>query len=255
MRFYLGTHQPQWLREYAVPMFVSRNTVGPRKTLPVALGPWALDSGAFTELQRHGRWTVGPREYAEQVRRIRDGVGGMEWAAIQDWMCEPIVISGGRVGGNVFRGTRLSVPQHQALTVRSLLDLMSIAPDIPWAPVVQGWEVDDYLRHAEDYARAGVDLRTFPVVGVGSICRRQATDEAVQIIGNLWARGLRLHAFGLKLGGLPRCRRFLVSADSMAWSYEARNKPPLRGCRGHINCANCPRYAMRWLEKVNGLVA
>jgi hypothetical protein len=36
----------------------------------------------------------------------------------------------------------------------------------------------------------------------------------------------------------------------MAWSYTARRQPPLPGCVGHINCANCPRYAYRWRQAV-----
>jgi hypothetical protein len=37
-----------------------------------------------------------------------------------------------------------------------------------------------------------------------------------------------------------------ASADSMAWSYAARCEPPMRGCAGHKNCANCLRYAANW---------
>lgn len=48
--FYLGTHQPQWLGRYDVPMFISRRRLSSRKSLPQARGRWALDSGGFTEL-------------------------------------------------------------------------------------------------------------------------------------------------------------------------------------------------------------
>ncbi len=44
--------------------------------------------------------------------------------------------------------------------------------------------------------------------------------------------------------------RRLTSADSMAWSVDARRKPPLPGCTRHKNCANCPRYALRWRRQV-----
>ena len=37
----------------------------------------------------------------------------------------------------------------------------------------------------------------------------------------------------------------------MAWSFAARRQPPLPGCElRHINCANCPRYALTWHAKV-----
>jgi hypothetical protein len=63
-RFWLGTHMPHWLREVDVPLFISRNRLTRYKTLPRAIGPWALDSGGFTELQRYGRWTVSPARSA-----------------------------------------------------------------------------------------------------------------------------------------------------------------------------------------------
>lgn len=40
MKFWLGTHQPQWLGRYEFPMMVSRRALAPRKSLPRALGPW-----------------------------------------------------------------------------------------------------------------------------------------------------------------------------------------------------------------------
>jgi hypothetical protein len=53
-----------------------------------------------------------------------------------------------------------------------------------------------------------------------------------------------------KTGGLHLYGHRLASADSMAWSYAARREPPLPGCTGHKNCANCLRYAGRWRDNV-----
>src|SRR4051812_4445749 len=86
--FYLGTHHLSWLEQTDVPLFISRRTLAARKALPRARGHWAIDSGGFTELSMHGRWTIDARDYAELVRRARDEAGGLQWAAIQDWMCE-----------------------------------------------------------------------------------------------------------------------------------------------------------------------
>src|SRR5690606_9297298 len=121
------------------------------------------------------------------------------------------------------------------------------------APVLQGYTLDEYLRCVDLYDRAGVDLTREPVVGLGSVCRRQGTAEAERIIATLASMGLRLHGFGFKLQGLVRVGRLLASADSMAWSYDARRRPPLPGCR-HKNCANCLRYAMLWRERVLGVI-
>ena len=61
--------------------------------------------------------------------------------------------------------------------------------------------------------------------------------------------GIHLHGFGVKAGGLVRYADCLVSADSLAWSFEARRAAPLSGCR-HANCANCLRYATAWRERM-----
>jgi hypothetical protein len=252
--FYLGTHRPHWLRLTAVPLFVSHQTLGERRSLPAALGPWALDSGAFTELRDFGRWTVTPAAYVAAVRRYRDEIGQLEWAAPQDWMCEPIVISGGVVNGQRFVGTHLSVPEHQRRTVANLLELRALAPDLPFVPVLQGWTLTDYHHCVELYARAGVDLRAERRVGLGSVCRRQATEEIRQITASLAALGLNLHGFGVKTAGLARYAEHLVSADSMAWSSNAREEGrrrghPAPGCT-HRSCANCITYALSWRGRV-----
>jgi hypothetical protein len=257
MQFYLGTHKPAWLEDdrFAnVPLFVSRRTLAARKVLPRARGSWALDSGGFTELQMFGRWTLDAKTYAGEVRRFRDEIGNLAWAAPQDWMCEPIVLRGGRAGGVTFAGTGLSVDEHQRRTVENFLDLRSIAPDLPFIPVLQGWAVADYWRCVELYDQAGVDLRKEKLVGVGTVCRRQGTSVATLIMRTLAAEGLRLHGFGFKTQGIQACQQDLASADSLAWSAHARRRAPLPGHdepgparpKGHINCANCPDYAIEW---------
>lgn len=246
--FLLGTHQPGWLETAGVPLFVSDRRLRKRKTLPRAAAPWALDSGGFTELKDYGTWTVSPEDYVARVRRYRDQVGRMTWCAPQDWMCEPIVIAGGWMNGQFFVGTHLSVIEHQRRTVDNFRELRELAPDLPFAPVVQGFTKDEYLACVDLYEAAGVDLADHPLVGLGSVCRRQGTAEAHEIIGSLRERGLtRLHGFGVKKLGLARYGDLLVSADSLAWSFDARRGPiRLDGCTAHKNCANCLRYALIW---------
>jgi hypothetical protein len=220
--------------------------------MPVAAHGWALDSGGFSELQQYGRWTVDPADYVARVRRYRDEVGRLEWAAPMDWMTEPVVINGGQVGPIRFAGTGLSVTEHQARTVTNYVQLRTLAPDLPFIPVLQGWTTDDYLRCVDQYAAAGIDLTTEPLVGLGSVCRRQGTTAAGTIITALHTAGVRrLHGFGFKTRGLLQFGHLLASADSMAWSADARRKPPLPGCQGqHRNCANCPRFAYQWRDRL-----
>lgn len=248
MKLYLGTHQPSWLATVELPLFVSHRRLAHRRSLPRARVGWALDSGGFTELSLHGHWQTTPAAYIAAVRRYRDQIGRLEWAAPQDWMCEPDMLT----------RTGRTVADHQRLTVTNYLTLQDLAPELPFAPVLQGWELADYLRCAELYQRAGIDLTAVLLVGVGSVCRRQHTHPIAAVTGALAAVGLRLHGFGVKTRGLALYADHLTSADSLAWSYRARraatdgHRTP--GCR-HTSCANCPTYATAWHHRLTTRLA
>lgn len=255
--FYLGTHQPHWLESRAVPrdvtFFVSHRRLAGRRTLPKARVGWALDSGGFSELSLHGEWRTSPAEYVAAVQRYDDEIGMLGWAAPQDWMCEPFMLA----------KTGLTVEEHQRRTVANFLELralwQAIDPDdelraaaefCPFMPVLQGWQLADYLRCADMYADAGINLSHYPIVGVGSVCRRQATDQIGEIFEALSSLDIAMHGFGVKKAGIERYGRLLETADSMAWSFDARRSAPLPGCTGHRNCANCLRYALKWRGEV-----
>lgn len=86
MQFWLGSPMPGWLERTAAPLFVSHRRLAGRRRLPRAVGAWALDSGAFSEIAQHGRFTTTPAAYAAAVDRYAAEVGRLSWAAIQDWM-------------------------------------------------------------------------------------------------------------------------------------------------------------------------
>ena len=174
-RFWLGTHQPGWLARAGVPLFISDVRLRVYRRLPAAAAPWALDSGGFTELQRFGRWTTGPAEYADRVRRYRDVIGELTWAAPQDWMCEPIVINGGRAGRLRFAGTHLSVAEHQRRTVASYLHLPTSRPTCRSSPCCRATPARNTSGAPTCTPRPGSTLPAEPLVGLGSVCRRQAT--------------------------------------------------------------------------------
>jgi hypothetical protein len=188
----------------------------------------------------HGTWRTTPREYASAAIRYSEEIGFLEGAAIQDWMCEPFIL----------KKTGLTVIQHQRRTVDSYLRLMELAPSVPWFPVLQGYQSDDYHRHVDMYTNAGVTLRQLLRTGVGSICRRQHSTEIASLLFSLQRQGLRLHGFGVKLKGLALTKGVLMSADSMSWSFTARREMPLQGHNErHKNCANCQIYAELWYNQ------
>lgn len=238
MRFYLGTDRANWLwngQLTDVPLFVSHRTLKRYKTLKPATTRWALDSGGFTELLMYGQWITKPSEYIAAVRRYRDEIGMLDWASPQDWMCEP----------DMLKRTGKTIELHQWLTVNNYLELRWQAPELPIIPVLQGWTLDDYLRHVEMYDQLHVDLQSEPVVGIGSICRRQATWQAAEIAQAL--QPLKLHAFGAKRDAIGLYGNLLTSCDSMAWSYGGRMKPD-PNCPKR-SCAHCLHYALDWRQR------
>ena len=258
--------------------FISANRLRDRKRWKHAPGiRWALDSGGFTEIAKYGRWTATPERYVGDVYRWSWEIGQPDFCAPQDWMCEsPMLKRTAYVDGLIRprgRTAGLSLGQivdlcpdltaeqeadrirvHQARTVENFLRLRELAPDLPFIPVLQGFEIADYVRHVGDYAAAGIDLHDWPRVGVGSVCRRQGTHEIAQLFRALSDHGIRAHGFGVKAAGLRLAADCLASSDSMAWSFTARRSKPLAGCT-HRNCANCPIYARRYYHSILDTIA
>lgn len=239
LKFYLGTHVINWLEKTDVPLFISYRQLSKRRSYLQPIGRWALDSGGFSELSLYGRWVTPHWQYVRDVRSYREEMGNLDWVAPQDWMCEPWLME----------KTGLTIREHQRRTVRSFLRMREngIHEAIP---VLQGWTLRDYARCYVMYSRHGVDLTKEPTVGVGSVCRRQATVEIQEIMQGLHRLGLNLHGFGVKTLGLQAYASSLVSVDSLAWSFAARRSAPLPGHTSHINCANCLEYALLWRQKL-----
>lgn len=262
MRFYLGSPDVRWLEKANVPLFYA---VAAFKTeLPRAIAPWSLDSGAYTELSKHGHWRMTPEQYVVRVREIRDHVGMMDFACTQDWVCAPPVM----------KKTGLTVLDHQFNTAMNYLDLLELAPEIPWMPTLQGWAGEEYEQHVDVYTGLGVDLAELPLVGIGSVASRQEDPLVGRVVRHLKAMGIKLHGFGVKKQGLKMYGDALASSDSQAWSFDARfsfrvnplkktqrGGPALDECleeylRGEHppSCSSCMRFALHWREAILVLV-
>jgi hypothetical protein len=246
VKFYLGTHEPSWLehKKDKIPFFISRRRLIRRKKLPIANYNWALDSGGFTELNQIGNWSITAKEYKNEVIKYINEIGKMDFASSQDWMCEPFVL----------KKTKLTVKEHQKRTVENYIELMNLDSSIPWLPVIQGFELTEYLQCIELYNKYNIDLTKCKLVGLGSVCRRQGTLEAANIVKTIDKLNINLHGFGFKIQGFKLCKQNLVSADSMAWSLNARRDKRLPGCTNHIKCSNCYEYAKLYYYKVQDLI-
>lgn len=248
-RFFLGVHEPSrlWNYDSRHALFVSVRRLQRHKKWKPSRTDWSMDSGGFTELSMYGEWRTSPELYVEMVARAISDIGRLQWAAPQDWMCEPHMIE----------KTGRSVVEHQHLTCENFLRLRELAPDLPIIPSLQGWNPDDYRDHVEMYLEYGVDLRQESTVGMGSFCRRAKVSGVAHLVRDLHAYGLRMHGFGLKRDGLELFRNHLASSDSMAWCmagwYEARNGNQYPCGTAHPtqkNCVNCHDWAQKWADSV-----
>lgn len=256
MKFYLGTDRITWLwsEEFAeVPLFLSHNEMKRRvSAFPRATTAYAVDSGAFTHLLKHGRWTETPEDYVAALRRYWDQIGPFDFAGQQDSLTAPPILD--RI--EAVTGERPTVEELQRDTIENLLALRRLAPDLPIVPTLQGDVIEDYLAMIDMWAEAGIDLSAEPIVGCGSLVGKPAAfiDRLVTILD---ARGLagRVHAFGVKAQGLTATDGRVASADSAAWSFAGR-KRPLPDCTHRAKtCNHCPRFALQWRETILDRIA
>lgn len=273
-KFYVTTHRPNWLWDGRVefPLMVSYRTLRTVRNLRRAKVRWCLDSGGFSELTVHGRWTFPVREYVAAVAGLDRKIGGLEFAATQDWMCEPEVIHGGRLGSTRAAGTGLSVGEHQRRTVEAFCEAERLWPEYsdeecPFMPALQGYQPGEYEMCRRLYEEAGVDLSEYPVVPVGSVCRRSSTAAIRDVVNAVSAMDISTHWFGVKLSGVRlagiaqgEIRRGdgelyphgAASLDSAAWSFDARYGRPIGDgkCAHAGKCSNCHRYAALYRQRV-----
>jgi hypothetical protein len=161
---------------------------------------------------------------------------------------------------------------HQHMTAENFNVLRDLWPqfsdeDNPFIPTLQGCvgDSESYLEHAAMYEAAGINLASYLVVGVGSVCRLQSSRAIGHLARGLVHLDLPLHWYGLKIAGLPYVWPNITSHDSQSWGVTARRMPRLDGCehirvRGRYQgqpstCANCPRWAREWGESVDALGA
>jgi hypothetical protein len=210
MIFFVGLHHPNHAAHFDE-CFISVNRLRDRKS-DFQVKDWIMDSGAFTEISTYGGYRCNVDEYISQIERWRY-VGNMRAAVTQDWMCEPFII----------QKTGYTVLEHQKLTI-TRYDQICERTDCCIMPVLQGYEIGDYLDHLDMY---GDRLTPGMWVGVGSICKRNSDVAQIEDILDAirsMSCGLRLHGFGIKTTALQSASvtDALYSADSMAWSFAAR---------------------------------
>lgn len=211
MIFFVGLHHPGDAINFDN-AFVSVNRIAYRKS-KIKVNKAVIDSGAFSTIAKYGGYPDKPKAYADIVKFHAQR--GVLAAVTQDYMCEP----------HMLKKTGMDIPVHQQLTVERYDDLLQCDMGGTYLlPVLQGYEIDDYVRHLAMY---GYRIGHGAWVGVGSICKRNGDPKAIEdVLFNIkkYRPDLRLHGFGIKITALGSTvvRSLLHSADSMAWSFAAR---------------------------------
>jgi hypothetical protein len=184
--------------------------------LPERITERAGDPGGFVFTLRQKRdYPFGDKELAEWGEAMK-----LSWCATKDYCCEPEITAG-----------QGSVAERQARTTEAAWRMWQAHSTAPfaWVPTIQGWEVEDYARHACDLrplidemrAHYGDDLRWR--VGIGTLCRR-ASPKMIRrvIVAVLNELGpTPIHLWGVKLDVLKSRVALpdgVVSVDSAAWT-------------------------------------
>jgi hypothetical protein len=231
-KFFIGLHHPSDAWPFLNSM-ISVNSIAKRES-GFRINNWIMDSGAFSQISRHGKFVMSPDQYIELIAKF-SACGTLLAAVCQDWMCEPFIL----------QKTGLDIKEHQWRTIQSYMEL-SDSCDVPILPVLQGFTASDYAEHVRLY---GDRLTQGAWVGVGSVCKRNSNPDAIEdvlLAIKLERPDLLLHGFGLKLQALEQStvRSMLYSSDSMAWSFSGRKNTD----------ANDPREALKYAAQVQRLI-
>ena len=119
-------------------------------------------------------------------------------------------------------------------------------------PVLQGYQVSDYLKHLFDY---GDRLLPNMWIGIGSVCKRNSDPSQIRDILKaikLIRPDLKIHGFGLKATALecPEIRSLLFSCDSMAWSFPSRFSPVADSVQNQVKLSE--DYKEKIKDRING---
>jgi hypothetical protein len=155
----------------------------PKPRIPAHVTHVAADSGGFVATFKWGDYRYTPDEYVGWLNSFNPA-----WAATMDYCCEKEIAENAGV-----------VRQRQQRTSEMAWQLWNTYRRSAWAwvPTVQGWEVEDYIRHARELRpliaemqhEQGPEFR----VGIGTLCAR-ASAAMVQKVA---------HAVAAELPGVP----------------------------------------------------
>lgn len=256
MKFYVGISSLTHIKDVPKYFMFSTNRLLKRKSKINNLNKeWILDSGGYTQLLLNGKYTFTIDDYIKIITLQEP-----DYYVSMDWMCEPWMME--KTGKNIKHHLRKTIENHTK--IKEIYDGNS-----KLMGVIQGYRKEDYLKCIDDLKAYGLIER---YMGIGTLCRRQATEEAMEIISLIKSNlpsWVKLHGFGIKTLAFKKKQvlDMLYSADSHSWSFEGRrlcrrivNEDGDCECDGEKcfskakNCANCGRYMKHWTLKIENMI-
>jgi len=195
-----------------------------------------LDSGAFGAHFYDKGFKFTMDEYIDLVSFMKPNL----WSSM-DVPCEPHLIP-----------IPMSTTERIERTVNNARYLAHGPPG--FVPVIQGWEVGDYLYCADLMESCGLIK---PIMGVGSLCRRGSQAKVVAIVRELHRKlpDTKFHAFGVKISALNynngEVLNYLHSLDTAAWQFKKCDD----GKRRPISCEEFPKLFDDYSGKLNSKIA
>ena len=188
----------------------------------VAHHPVALDSAGFVAASRYRGFPWGVDEYLDLAANAP-----WLWWASMDWCVEPEIAHDEDAILDPISGTvRFDIQCPNGADRGGIADR--------FVPVIQGWHPEHYLRCLERMPFA----LDFPLVGIGSMCRRHVEGEygilhVLDVLDRAFnGSETRFHLFGLKSKECPAARTHprVASCDSQAYGVTARQEARKRQC-------------------------
>ncbi len=181
------------------------NGYGWRKKRKWIWDRWMLDSGGFMVAVKHGEYPWFPDDYLQLIEDIKP-----TFAASMDYPCEikitPLLLMNTK--------ERIEATANYARYLCKRSDRVF--------PVLQGQTIEDY-----EYSWRLIEPLNPKMVGIGSICKRQALQEIDALCRDLFfllPRYLWIHGFGVKIRALQYHwpRQLFSSIDTNAWEFRLR---------------------------------
>jgi hypothetical protein len=175
----------------------------------------AADCGGYVATVRWGEYRYTPDEY---VNWLRSWKTTPTWAATMDFCCERDIAT-----------NKSEVMLRQDKTTDMAYLFWEQYRDCPWAwvPTIQGWNVEDYVRHANELKPLVLDMQKHYAdgwrIGIGTLCQRADSRMIRDVVMAVTSElpNMPIHLWGVKLGafksndGLPE---EVTSMDSAAWN-------------------------------------